>query len=53
LLLGTVTAAMFGCIILEATADKFGGITGVLLVGLAFAPILSVGSGKNRLPFPK
>ena len=33
LLLGTVTAAMFGCIILGATDNRFGAITGVLLVG--------------------
>jgi len=39
LLLTTVTAAMFGCIILGATDNKFGAITGVLLVGGAFAPI--------------
>src|SRR6478736_2917973 len=39
LLLATVTAAMFGCVILSATDNRFGAITGVLLVGLAFAPI--------------
>ena len=39
LLLATVTAAMFGCIILGATDNKFGAIAGVLLVGGAFAPI--------------
>jgi MFS family permease len=30
---------MFGCIVLGATNNKFGAITGVLLVGGAFAPI--------------
>jgi len=39
LLLATVTAAMFGCIILGATDNRFGAIAGVLLVGGAFAPI--------------
>ncbi len=39
LLLGTVTAAMFGCVVLGATNNKFGAIAGVLLVGGAFAPI--------------
>jgi FHS family glucose/mannose:H+ symporter-like MFS transporter len=39
LLLATVTAAMFGCIVLGATDNKFGAVAGVLLVGGAFAPI--------------
>jgi FHS family glucose/mannose:H+ symporter-like MFS transporter len=39
LLLATVTAAMFGCIVLGATDNRFGAIAGVLLVGGAFAPI--------------
>jgi MFS transporter, FHS family, glucose/mannose:H+ symporter len=53
LLLATVTAAMFGCIILEATDNKFGAITGVLLLGLAFAPIypLVVEKIGHRFPY--
>ena len=53
LLLGTVTAAMFGCIILGATDNKFGAITGVLLVGGAFAPIypLVVEKIGHRFPY--
>jgi len=53
LLLTTVTAAMFGCIILGATDNKFGAVTGVLLVGLAFAPIypLVVEKIGHRFPY--
>src|ERR1044071_6000467 len=53
LLLATVTAAMFGCVILSATDNKFGAITGVLLVGLAFAPIypLVVEKIGHRFPY--
>src|SRR4029077_20065711 len=51
--LGTVTAAMFGCIVLGATNNKFGAITGVLLVGGAFAPIypLVVEMIGHRFPY--
>ncbi len=53
LLLATVTAAMFGCIILSVTDNRFGAITGVLLVGLAFAPIypLVVEKIGHRFPY--
>jgi len=53
LLLATVTAAMFGCIVLGATNNKFGAIAGVLLVGLAFAPIypLVVEKIGHRFPY--
>jgi len=53
LLLTTVMAAMLGCVILEATDNKFGAITGVLLVGLAFAPIypLVVEKIGHRFPY--
>jgi FHS family glucose/mannose:H+ symporter-like MFS transporter len=53
LLLATVTAAMFGCVILGATDNKFGAITGVLLVGGAFAPIypLLVEMIGHRFPY--
>src|SRR6185295_14660885 len=53
LLLTTVTAAMFGCVILGATNNKFGAITGILLVGGAFAPIypLVVEKIGHRFPY--
>lgn len=53
LLLATVTAAMFGCVVLGATNNKFGAITGVLLVGGAFAPIypLVVEKIGHRFPY--
>ena len=53
LLLGTVTAAMFGCVVLGATNNKFGAIAGVLLVGGAFAPIypLVVERIGHRFPY--
>jgi FHS family glucose/mannose:H+ symporter-like MFS transporter len=52
LLLATVTAAMFGCIILGATDNRFGAITGILLVGLAFAPIYPLVVEKIGHRFP-
>lgn len=53
LLLATVTAAMFGCTVLSVTDNRFGAITGVLLVGLAFAPIypLVVEKIGHRFPY--
>ena len=39
LLLTTVACAILGCVILIATDNRFGAISGVLLVGAAFAPI--------------
>jgi fucose permease len=39
LLVTGVLASMFGCIVLIATDNRFGAISGILLVGLAFAPI--------------
>jgi len=53
LLLGTVTAAMFGCVVLGATNNRFGAIAGVLLVGGAFAPIypLVVEKIGHRFPY--
>jgi len=53
LLLATVTAAMFGCVVMGATDNKFGAIAGVLLVGGAFAPIypLVVEMIGHRFPY--
>ncbi len=52
LLLATVTAAMFGCVVLEVTNNKFGAITGILLVGGAFAPIYPLVVEKIGHRFP-
>lgn len=52
LLLATVTAAMFGCVILGATNNKFGAIAGILLVGGAFAPIYPLVVEKIGYRFP-
>ncbi len=38
-LIASVVAAIFGCVILLATNNRFGALTGILLVGCAFAPI--------------
>ncbi len=39
LLVVSVLGAMFGCIVLMATDNRFGAIAGVLLLGCSFAPI--------------
>jgi fucose permease len=39
ILLTSVLGAMFGCVILIATDNRFGAIAGVLLLGGSFAPI--------------
>ncbi len=39
LLVGSVLASMFGCIVLIATDNRFGAVAGVLLLGCSFAPI--------------
>jgi FHS family glucose/mannose:H+ symporter-like MFS transporter len=39
LLAGCVLTAVFACVILIATDNQFGAVTGVLLLGGAFAPI--------------
>jgi MFS transporter, FHS family, glucose/mannose:H+ symporter len=52
LLLATVTAAMFGCVVLEVTNNKFGAIAGILLVGGAFAPIYPLVVEKIGHRFP-
>jgi len=52
LLLGSVVAAMFGCVVLVATNNEFGAITGVLLTGLAYAPIYPLVVEKIGYRFP-
>ena len=53
LLLSSVVAAMFGCIILLSTDNRFGAISGILLVGGAYAPIypLVVEKIGHRFPY--
>lgn len=52
LLLGSVVAAMFGCIMLLSTDNDFGAISGILLVGGAFAPIYPLVVEKIGSRFP-
>jgi len=52
LLAASVAAAVFACLILIATDNPFGAVTGVLLLGAAFAPVypLVVEKIGNRFP---
>jgi fucose permease len=52
LLLGSVVTAMFGCMILSVTDNRFGAMTGILFIGAGFAPIypLVVEKIGNRFP---
>ena len=52
LLLGSVMASMFGCIILAFTDNLFGAISGTLLVGFGFAPIYPLVVEKIGARFP-
>jgi len=53
LLVGSVLMAMFACTILLDTNNSFGAVTGVLLLGAAFAPIypLVVEKIGHRFPY--
>ncbi len=53
LLVGSVLMAMFACTILLGTNNSFGAVTGVLLLGAAFAPIypLVVEKIGHRFPY--
>ena len=53
LLVGSVLLAMFACTILLDTNNTFGAVTGVLLLGAAFAPIypLVVEKIGHRFPY--
>jgi FHS family glucose/mannose:H+ symporter-like MFS transporter len=53
LLLASVLASMFGCIVLIATDNRFGAVSGVLLLGAAFAPVypLVVEKIGHRFPY--
>ena len=52
LLLWSVLAAMFGCLLLLATDNRFGAICGILLLGGAFAPIYPLVVEKIGHRFP-
>jgi FHS family glucose/mannose:H+ symporter-like MFS transporter len=52
LLVSSVLAAMFGCTILLSTDNRFGAISGILLVGGAFAPIYPLVVEKIGYRFP-
>jgi MFS family permease len=53
LLLGSVVLAIFGCVVLSETNNQFGAVSGVLMVGFAFAPIypLVVEKIGHRFPY--
>ena len=53
LLVGSVVMSMFACTILLDTNNSFGAVTGVLLLGAAFAPIypLVVEKIGHRFPY--
>lgn len=53
ILAASVLAAMFGCLLLIATDNRFGAMIGVLLLGAAFAPIypLVVEKIGHRFPY--
>jgi FHS family glucose/mannose:H+ symporter-like MFS transporter len=53
LLLWSVLAAIFGCVILLSTDNRFGATSGILLLGAAFAPIypLVVEKIGHRFPY--
>lgn len=52
LLLGSVVAAVLGCVILSATNNTFGASAGILMVGGAFAPIYPLVVEKIGVSFP-
>jgi FHS family glucose/mannose:H+ symporter-like MFS transporter len=53
MLTGSIVAAIFGCTILLFTNNRFGAVTGVLLVGAAFAPIYPLVVEKIGSRFPE
>jgi len=52
LLVASVLAAMFGCVVLIATDNRFGAMSGILLLGAAFAPIYPLVVEKIGRRFP-
>ena len=45
-------AAIFGCVILLSTNNRFGAVTGILLLGAAFAPIYPLWWKRSDIAFP-
>ncbi|MGH9559575.1 MAG: MFS transporter [Bryobacteraceae bacterium] len=52
LLLASVIAAIFGCLLLLATNNRFGAATGILLLGAGFAPVYPLVVEKIGRRFP-
>ncbi len=52
LLMGSALAALFGCTILSTTNNRFGAITGILLVGCGFASVYPLVVEKLGKRFP-
>ena len=52
LLIVSVLGAMFGCVVLILTDNRFGATAGVLLLGSSFAPIYPLVVELNRPPLP-
>jgi fucose permease len=52
LLLASALAAQFGCVILTFTNNRFGAITGILLVGAGFATIYPLVAERIGTRFP-
>ena len=48
----SVLAAMFGCIVMLATDNRFGAVSGILLLGGAYAPIYPLVVEKIGRRFP-
>jgi len=52
LLGGSVLAALFGCAILAVTDNRFGAVTGILMVGAGFASVYPLAAERIRGRFP-
>ena len=52
LLVGSAAASILGCVILLATDNQFGALSGILLLGAAFAPIYPLVVEKIGRRFP-
>ena len=46
LLMISILLALFGCIVLSSTTNRFGAFTGILFIGCGFAPIYPLVAGK-------
>jgi hypothetical protein len=52
MLMGAVCAALFGCLMLTFTDNRFGAIIGALLLGIGFAPVYPLVVEKIGVRFP-